>query len=162
MCNLLQNLRSSELTDQRPRPVYRATTNDNEVFAGFCLSCREIATLAPRFPAFRSSWKPQDIIDFYTYPCTLSGPPDVGACARVGTDVGGRGSASPRARVCLRRERRGWPCVIYSSVVARCERRMTSPSAFPFQSDSTPPTIKRKENFYMAQAPHRLVRVPPD
>lgn len=67
-----------------------------------------------------------------------------------------------QASVCLRKRERGWLCVIYSLVIG--ERKTTSPSAFPFQTDSTL-AIKRKENFYMAQAPvsYRLcARVPPD
>jgi hypothetical protein len=114
---------------------------------------------------FRSSWKPQDIIDFYTYPCTLSGPPDVGACARVGADVGGRGSASPCARACVCVESGGAGRVSFthrSSLGAREGRRVLPPSLFKASRLHRPSSERKTSIWRKRPMSHRLVRVPPD
>lgn len=60
-----------------------------------------------------------------------------------------------RARLCVYVEKQGgWAvCHLLIGRSSLGAKGTTSPSAFPFQTDSTPSAIKRKENFYMAQAP---------
>lgn len=64
-------------------------------------------------------------------------------------------SVCTRVRLCVYVEKQGGRAVCHlligrSSLGAR---ETTSPSVFPFQTDLTPPAIKRKENFYVTQAP---------
>lgn len=105
---------------------------------------------------FWCSWKPQDIIDFYTYLPSPSRTPEIYVRARLCACVCGWTSVF-RLCTCTHlcvyvRQGRGVGCVSFTHRSWLGARRTTSPSAFPFQTDSTP-AIKRKENFYMAQAP---------
>lgn len=130
----------------------RKITNNNEISSVFCL---QTATLSRHdLLRFRCSWKPQDIIDFYTYHRTSRICMCVCVCVCRWTSV-----FCVHASVCLRREGLD-VCVCHLLIGSSLgASKTTSPSAFPFQTDSTRPAIKRKENFYMAQAPRVPRRV---
>lgn len=115
-----------------------AITNDNEISSVFISTGRKTTAFAPRSPSFlerESSWKPQDIIDFYTYPPRTTG---LYMCTR------GRGWTFVfRVRIhayvsaCLRREQRG--LAVCHLLIGRRSMRArkkdaTSLSAFPFQT----------------------------
>jgi len=95
------------------------------------------------FEAFGERKKPQDIIDFYTYPRT----PGMYVCVGAG---GRPFFERVHASLCLRR---GASCVIYSSVVVRCEKDDES-FRLPFSNrlDSTGRQAKGKL-LYGASAP---------
>jgi len=119
--------------------------NDNEIFF-FCLHGKILPPLRHillRFRSFRREKKPQDI-DFYTYPRA----PGMYVWVRVDVRFS---RVYMCTRLCVYAESGGVSCVIYSSVVVRCEKDNES-FRLPF-SNRLDFTIKRKENFYMAQAP---------